>query len=158
MIISFELNGRTTEAEIAADACLMDTLRSLGCASVKCGCDTTNCGMCTVIVEDRPVLSCAYLSARVNGKKVTTLEGMQEEAEIFAGYMAAEGADQCGFCNPGFVVNVIALKRSLREKEGKDISTEEIREFLAGNICRCTGYASQERAITEYLRETVSKD
>lgn len=146
MKIEFELNGSMTEAEIRDDACLKDTLRELGCASVKCGCDTANCGMCTVLVDDRPMLSCAYLSARANGKKITTLEGLTDEAVRFAKCMAEEGADQCGFCNPGFVMNTIALLR-----ENPDPADDEIKAFLSGNLCRCSGYEGQLRGIRNYL-------
>jgi carbon-monoxide dehydrogenase small subunit len=146
MIVSLTLNGKKIAAETAADTPLLDFLRAQGCYSVKRGCETSNCGLCTVWLDGTPVLSCNTLAARANGKKVTTLEGLQEEAKEFAGFMADEGADQCGFCNPGFVMNVLAMVREL------DNPTEaEIREYLSGNLCRCTGYMSQLRAIKAYL-------
>ena len=118
-----------------------------GCYSVKCGCETTNCGLCTVWVDDVPMLSCALLAVRIDGRHVTTLEGLQDEAKEFAFYMGREGADQCGFCNPGFVMNVLAMVRKL------DAPTEEeIKEFLSGNLCRCTGYMSHMRAIKAYFK------
>ena len=126
---------------------LYDFLRSQGCSSVKCGCETTNCGLCTVWVDDVPMLSCALLAVRIDGRHVTTLEGLQDEAKEFAFYMGREGADQCGFCNPGFVMNVLAMVRKL------DAPTEEeIKEFLSGNLCRCTGYMSHMRAIKAYFK------
>jgi carbon-monoxide dehydrogenase small subunit len=126
---------------------LYDFLRSQGCYSVKCGCETTNCGLCTVWVDDVPMLSCALLAVRIDGRHVTTLEGLQDEAKEFAFYMGREGADQCGFCNPGFVMNVLAMVRKL------DAPTEEeIKEFLSGNLCRCTGYMSHMRAIKAYFK------
>ena len=147
MKLSFELNGRKIETEAQAGLLLLDLLRSLGCMSVKRGCETANCGLCTVLVEEKPVLSCAVPALRVQGKRVTTLEGLQKEAEAFAGFMADQGADQCGFCNPGFVMNVLAM-----EKELDNPTEEQIREYLAGNLCRCGGFMSQHRAISAYLK------
>ena len=92
--------------------------------------------------------SCAVLAARIDGKHVMTLEGLQDEAQEFARYMGQEGSDQCGFCNPGFVMNVLAMAREL-DNPGE----EEIKEYLAGNLCRCTGYVSHMRALKRYLTE-----
>lgn len=147
MNITYWLNGIKQSDEIEAGVMLLDFLRSKGCYSVKCGCETTNCGLCTVWIDEKPVLSCAVLAARIDGKRVTTLEGLQEEATEFAMYMGREGADQCGFCNPGFVMNVLAMAREL---EGP--TEEEIKEYLAGNLCRCTGYVGHMRAIRDYLQ------
>lgn len=146
MKLKFTLNGRSVSADVAPDAMLLDFLREQGCKSVKRGCETGNCGMCTVLMDGRPVLSCAIPALRAGGRSVVTLEGMQAEAEEFARFMAAQGADQCGFCNPGFVMNVMAMLREL-----PDPSEEEIRAYLAGNLCRCTGFASQHRAIAAYI-------
>lgn len=147
MNITYWLNGIKKSDEIEAGAMLLDFLRSKGCYSVKCGCETTNCGLCTVWIDEKPVLSCAVLAARIDGKRVTTLEGLQEEATEFAMYMGREGADQCGFCNPGFVMNVLAMARELEAP-----TEEEIKEYLAGNLCRCTGYVGHMRAIRDYLQ------
>ena len=84
MQITFTLNHKKVTAEIAADTVLLDLVRSLGCKSVKRGCETANCGLCTVFLDEKPVLSCSVLAARVNGCSVTTLEGLQEEAAEFA--------------------------------------------------------------------------
>lgn len=148
MEIQFILNGKKTTAEAADGTMLLSLLRSLGCYSVKCGCETTNCGLCTVWIDGVPSLSCSVLAARVEGKQVTTLEGLQEEAEEFAAFLAAEGAEQCGFCSPGFVMNVLAMVREL-----SDPTEEEIKEYLAGNLCRCTGYMGQLRAIKKYMSQ-----
>ncbi|WP_300624290.1 (2Fe-2S)-binding protein [uncultured Megasphaera sp.] len=147
MNITYWLNGIKQSDEIEAGTMLLDFLRSKGCYSVKCGCETTNCGLCTVWIDEKPVLSCAVLAARIDGKRVTTLEGLQEEATEFAMYMGREGADQCGFCNPGFVMNVLAMARELEAP-----TEEEIKEYLAGNLCRCTGYVGHMRAIRGYLQ------
>ena len=103
MQIHFTLNHKKTAAEIAPDTLLIDLVRSLGCKSVKRGCETANCGLCTVFLDEKPVLSCSVLAARVDGRSVTTLEGLQEEAAEFGAFIADQGAEQCGFCNPGFI-------------------------------------------------------
>ena len=146
MELNFTLNGKPVTAQIAPDTLLIDLVRSLGCASVKRGCDTANCGLCTLFLDDKPVLSCSLLAARVEGRTVTTLEGLQEEAAEFVGFIADQGADQCGFCNPGFVMNTIALLR-----ENPDPTDDEIRAFLAGDLCRCSGYEGQLRGIRAFL-------
>lgn len=146
MEIQFTLNGKIVSAEVAADTRLLDLLREKGCYSVKCGCETSNCGLCTVWLDGVPVLSCSVLAVRAEEHDVTTLEGLQKEAREFGAYLAAEGADQCGFCSPGLIMNVLAM-----EKELVDPTEEEVQEYLAGNLCRCTGYMAQKRAIDRYL-------
>lgn len=146
MDITLKLNGKIVTDHIAPDLVLLDFLRAHGCFSVKCGCDTSNCGLCTVFMDGKPVLSCSVLAVRANGHEIQTLEGLQEEASDFIGFIADQGADQCGFCNPGFVMNTIALLR-----ENPDPTDDEIRAFLAGNLCRCSGYDGQLRGIRNYL-------
>lgn len=148
MEVKFQLNGKPAAADIEPDCMLLDLLRDMGCYSVKGGCDTTNCGLCTVLVDGKPSLSCAMPAARAEGKEIVTLEGLQEEAEDFGRFLAKEGAEQCGYCSPGFIMNVIAMMREL-----KDPSIEEIKEYLAGNLCRCSGYEGQMRAIQSYMKE-----
>ena len=109
MQISLTLNGKKITEEIAADLLLIDFVRNHGCYSVKRGCETSNCGLCTVFLDEKPVLSCSVLAARSDGHKVDTLEGLQEEAEEFGSFIAGQGAEQCGFCNPGFIMNVLAM-------------------------------------------------
>ena len=146
MEINLNLNGRAVSASVRPDTLLLDFLRDQGCYSVKRGCETSNCGACTVLLDGRPVLSCSVLAARADGRTVQTLEGLQREAEAFVTYSADQGAEQCGFCNPGFVVNTIALLR-----ENPDPTDQEIRTFLVGNLCRCSGYEGQLRGIRAYL-------
>ena len=126
---------------------LIDFVRKHGCLSVKRGCDTSNCGLCTVFLDNKPVLSCSVLAMKANGKEVTTLEGLQEEAKDFGQFVAEQGAEQCGFCNPGFIMNTIALLR-----ENPNPTDEEIKEYLAGNLCRCSGYEGQLRGIKNFLK------
>lgn len=146
MKIKFRLNGKIVTDEVVADTPLLEYLRSKGCYSVKRGCETSNCGLCTVLMDGKPVLSCTTLAVRADGKEILTLEGLQKEAEEFGGFLADQGADQCGFCNPGFIMNVIAMTKEL-----EDPTEEEIKEYLAGNLCRCTGYQGHLRAIQAYL-------
>ena len=146
MEIKFWLNGKLIEDTIEPDTPLLEYVRSKGCLSVKRGCETSNCGLCTLWIDEKPVLSCTVLAVRANGKKVTTLEGLQDEAYEFGKFMAGEGVDQCGYCNPGFIMNVLAMARELKE-----FSDEDIKEYLVGNLCRCTGYMGQFRAVKKYL-------
>ena len=146
MEIKLNLNGRPVSALIQPDTLLIDLVRDLGCYSVKRGCETANCGLCTVLMDGKPILSCSTLAARADGHSIQTLEGLQEEAADFITFIADQGADQCGFCNPGFVMNTISLLR-----ENPDPSDDEIRAYLAGNLCRCSGYEGQLRGIRAYL-------
>ena len=146
MQIVCEINNTLYEERIDPDTTLIRFLRSLGFLSIKQGCDTSNCGLCTVWLDKRPVLSCSVLAARVHGRSITTIEGLESEAGEFARFMADQGADQCGFCSPGLVMTILAMVRDLDNP-----GPEEIRHYLAGNLCRCTGYASQMRAIQAYI-------
>ncbi len=146
MLINIFINGKKTEINCSADTMLLQVLRDAGYKSVKCGCDTTNCGLCTVWVDEKPMLSCSIPAVRMNNRHVTTLEGLQEEAAIIGSYLVDEGADQCGFCSPGLIMNIIAMKKEL-----KNPTEESIKHYLAGNLCRCSGYMSQMRAIKKYM-------
>lgn len=152
MNISLRLNDHEIQRTIDDGMLLIDFLRDNGCYSVKRGCETSNCGLCTVLLDGRPVLSCSTLAARADGKSVQTLEGLQEEAAEFGAFLADEGADQCGFCNPGFVMNVLAMTREL-----KNPTPQEAALYLAGNLCRCTGYMGQQRAVQKYLAQKGGK-
>ena len=152
MKIEFTLNGRKASAEVAADASLYEVLRELGMGSVKCGCETTSCGLCTVHLDGKAVLSCAVPAPRCAGREVVTLEGMQEEALMLGGYLADEGAEQCGFCSPGLMMNVFALA-----KENPRATDDQIDAYLEGNLCRCTGYMSQRRAVRRYLDKVAGE-
>lgn len=146
MLIKMNLNGKDIEALIEPDMLLIDFLRSQGCLSVKRGCDTSNCGLCTVFADEKPILSCSVLTARMAGHKIVTLEGMQQEAKCLAEFIADQGAEQCGFCNPGMMMNAIALL-----KENPHPTDEEILNYLAGNLCRCSGYEGQLRGMKTYI-------
>ena len=146
MQISMILNGKKITDEINPDLLLIDFVRNHGCYSVKRGCETSNCGLCTVFLDEKPVLSCSVLAARADGHAVQTLEGLQEEAKEFGMFLAREGGEQCGFCNPGMIMNAIALFR-----ENPAPTDDEIREYLAGNLCRCSGYEGQLRGIRAFI-------
>lgn len=146
MEITLTLNGKKLTRMVEADTVLLDFLRKEGCYSVKRGCDTTNCGLCTVFMDDKPVLSCGVLAARAAGHSIVTMEGMQQEAAQFGAFIADQGAEQCGFCNPGMIMNAIALLR-----ENSEPTEAEIKEFLAGNLCRCSGYEGQLRGIQNFI-------
>lgn len=146
MEVTLTLNGKRITRSVDADMALLDFVRNEGCYSVKRGCDTSNCGLCTVFLDDKPVLSCSVLVARADGHRVTTMEGLQKEAAEFGAFIADQGAEQCGFCNPGMIMNALALFR-----ENPEPSEEEIKEYLAGNLCRCSGYEGQLRGIQSFI-------
>ena len=146
MLITLNVNGKKIDIDVSYDEYLVDTLRRIGNLSVKRGCDTGCCGLCSIWIDDKPTLSCSTLSIRANKKNITTIEGLQKEANEFAKILVSEGAEQCGFCSPGFIMTVLAMKKEL------DNPTEEdIIHYLTGNLCRCTGYMGQLRAIKTYM-------
>jgi len=147
MKLHLKVNGEEKTWEVRADEFLAETLQSHGYVSVKTGCDAGSCGLCTVWLDGTPVLSCSLLSLKVEGRAITTLEGLQEEAKEFASFLVAQGADQCGFCSPGFVMLVLAMKRDLPSPP----SEEEMRRYLTGNLCRCSGYYGRLRAVRAFL-------
>lgn len=152
-MLTINLNGKKIVDDVAPDTLLIDFVRAHGCKSVKRGCETANCGLCTVFMDGTPILSCSMLVARADGHSITTLEGLQDEAAEFGAFIADQGAEQCGFCNPGFIMNALAL---FREKEYP--SEDEIKEYLAGNLCRCTGYEGQLRGIQAFLAWKKQKE
>ena len=153
MDVKIKLNGKLITDSVDQDMVLLDFCRKHNCFSVKRGCESGNCGLCTVLLDGKPVLSCSTPIGRADGRAVDTLEGLEEEAKQFTGFFAAQGADQCGFCNPGFIMNALALFR-----EKPDPNEEEIKEYLAGNLCRCSGYEGQLRGIQNFLAWKKSKE
>ncbi|WP_419741442.1 (2Fe-2S)-binding protein [Paraclostridium dentum] len=146
MLVELNVNGKKRKVDIEPEEYLVDSLRKLGNLSVKRGCDTGCCGLCSVWINKRPTLSCATLTVRALNKEITTIEGLEKEASEFAKILVNEGAEQCGFCSPGFIMTVIAMKEELSNP-----TEEEIIHYLTGNLCRCTGYMGQLRAIKSYL-------
>ncbi len=146
MQLETTINDLPVTLDFKAGEFLSETLRRYGYLSVKQGCDTGSCGLCTIWLNNRPVLSCSMLTARAGQQDITTIEGVREEAESFAKFMVAEGAEQCGFCAPGFAMTVLAMKRELQAP-----TETAIEHYLAGNLCRCSGYKGQMRAVQKFL-------
>jgi carbon-monoxide dehydrogenase small subunit len=137
MRIELAVNGDLYRREVAPDATLLDVLRDdLGLTGTKWGCKTGDCGACTVLVDGEPVTSCIQLARQVEGREIITIEGLDRDGlnDVQAAFVS-NGAAQCGFCTPGMILAVEALLRF-------DASPDEaaVREALAGNLCRCTGY------------------
>lgn len=148
MLVTFYLNDTRVSYDVRPDEYLAETLRSHGIKSVKIGCNETSCGSCTLLIENKPMMSCGVLTASIENKHVTTIEGIQEEAKKIAYHFAEEGADQCGYCNVGYALVVYALKREI-----KNPTDEQIKNYIVGNLCRCSGLQSQLNAIKAYLKE-----
>ena len=146
MKLKFYLNNTEVTWDVEPNEYLSQTLRRNGILSVRIGCDETVCGSCTVLVEDKPVLSCGVLALKVEGKHVTTVEGIQEEASRLADFVADEGGDQCSFCGVGLALTVHALR-----KEIKNPTDEQIIDYLKGSLCRCSGYQSHFLAVKKFL-------
>ena len=145
MIVEFTLNGRAATARITTPASLLEILRDeLGAPGSKNACEQGECGSCSVLLDDELVCSCLVMAADVAGSSVVTVEGVGEAGSLHPVQQAMfeAGAVQCGFCTPGFVVAAVQLF------EGNPSPTsEEIKEALAGNVCRCPGYGAILRAM-----------
>lgn len=151
--VSFKLNGKQVELETKPNKRLLDILREdFGLTGTKEGCSIGECGACTVIVNGRAVNSCLVLAGEVNDSEVITIEGIAQNGKLhplqenFLKY----GAVQCGFCTPGMILSAYAL---LKNKSNPD--EEEIKEAIAGNLCRCTGYKQIIEAIKQTTKENV---
>ncbi len=144
-IVTFMLNGDAREVGVRDNETLLETLRErLGLTGTKRGCDLGACGACTVLLDGRPVLSCLLPTFRVDGHDVTTIEGLGRSGELHPLQLAFHraGAVQCGFCTPGMILSAASLLE--RNPQPSDL---DIREALAGNLCRCTGYAKIVEAV-----------
>ena len=148
MLVNLYLNGEEKTFQVEPGDFLLDTLQKNNVVSVRRGCESTSCGVCTVLLEGKPVPSCSLLTVRLEGKHITTVEGIQSEAEKLAHYFGLEGADQCGFCNPAMALTVYAMKHEIKEP-----TLDKIKAYLIGNLCRCTGYQAQHIAILHYLED-----
>lgn len=146
MKINLTLNDEATELEIDPDAMLVDVLRARGLTGTKEGCAAGVCGACTVVVDDVPVSSCLYFAALCDGKDVLSIEGVaKRDPSVIAAFVEFEGM-QCGICTPGQVVAAYTLKR-----EHPGATEHEVREYMAGNLCRCTGYVTITDAVRAYV-------
>ncbi len=143
--VSVTVNGAARTAEIEARTLLVHFLReNLGLTGTHIGCDTTNCGACTVILDGKAVKSCTVLAVQVNGRNVTTVEGLEQDGKLHPiqeGFHEEHGL-QCGFCTPGMMLSALAFL-----KKNPNPSEDEIRHAIAGNLCRCTGYVNIVKSI-----------
>jgi carbon-monoxide dehydrogenase small subunit len=149
--LSLSVNGRPVEIVVQPQQTLLDVLRdTLGLMGTKEACGTGDCGACTVLVGGEPVCSCLLLAVEAEGQEVTTVEGLATDGELHPVQEAfiEHGALQCGFCTPGMLLSTVALL------DGNDRPSEdEIRDALAGNLCRCTGYDKIVRAVQAAAEE-----
>ena len=149
--VKLEINGRGHELALEPRVTLLDALREhLGLTGTKKGCDQGQCGACTVHVDGARVLSCLTLAAQVEGRAVTTIEGLSEpgsELHPVQRAFLAEDAFQCGYCTPGQIMSAVACIR-----EGHAGSDGEIREYMSGNLCRCGAYPHIVAAVREAAR------
>jgi carbon-monoxide dehydrogenase small subunit len=145
MNVTFEINGAEKSVDVEARTLVVDLIRTkLGMTGTHIGCDTSNCGACTVLLDGRSVKSCTLLAPMLEGKKVTTVEGLAKGGKldsIQAGFHAEHGL-QCGFCTPGMML----VGKALIEANPHP-TEDEIRWGISGNICRCTGYMNIVKAI-----------
>lgn len=146
MKISLNVNNKDYDLNIDPDENLLDTLRDIGIYSVRKGCDTGVCGVCTVLLDEKPILSCSYLSARADGHKIITVEGLGKAADEIVDLIVSEGADQCGYCGPALVLTSYQMKKDM-----KNPTIKKMNHYLSGNLCRCTGYEGQLRGIKKYM-------
>jgi carbon-monoxide dehydrogenase small subunit len=143
--ISLNVNGKDYPLEVKPNEILLNVLRDrLALMGTKYGCGIGECGACTVLLDGKAVLSCQTLAFTAAGKRITTIEGLERDGELDPLQQAFidEGAVQCGYCTPGMILSAKAL---LDAKP--DPSTEEIKQAIRGNLCRCTGYTNIVRAI-----------
>ncbi len=145
IMVSLRVNGAVHQLALRPAATLLDALREeLQLTGSHRGCDMGTCGCCTVLLDGKPILSCLTLAAEVEGREITTIEGLHEAEKLHPVQEAflSSGGSQCGFCTPGFIMTSVALLR-----ENDDPSEEEIREAISGNMCRCTGYVKIVDAV-----------
>lgn len=148
MKIELTVNGKAQQWDVAPDAFLADCLREHGYLSVKIGCEDGACGVCTVILDGKPILSCEYLAVRAAGKTILTVEGLGQEAEKIAQALVLRGAEGCGYCAPAYVVLAYAAKQELPPNP----TYAQVQAYLEGNLCRCTGYSARVESLLDYLQ------
>ena len=151
-VIHCTINGKEEEIPIDVRESLADMLRNrLGLTSVKKGCEVGECGACTVLVNDEAIDSCIYLALWANGKKIITVEGLQNHTSLLTPIQQAfvdEAAIQCGFCTPGLIITAVEIVGS-----GKHYSRDELRKLISGHLCRCTGYHNILNAMERIVEE-----
>jgi xanthine dehydrogenase iron-sulfur-binding subunit len=148
--ISFQINGKSVSLTVDSRSSLSETLREEGYMSVKEGCGVGECGACTVLIDGQPYNGCITLAIWADGCSVRTAEGEIKDnqlSDVQQAYLE-EGAVQCGFCTPGFVMASTAF---VENHKGESVSREQIRREHAGNLCRCTGYDSIVNAVEKCM-------
>jgi carbon-monoxide dehydrogenase small subunit len=153
--LSMTVNGVEREADVEPRTLLVDFIRDgLGLTGTKIGCDTSQCGACTIHLDGSAVKACTVLAVQADGSSITTIEGVAENGTLHAVQQAfwENHGLQCGFCTPGMIMNAIDL---IRQADG-ELSDEEIRRGLEGNLCRCTGYETIVRAIRAAASDPVA--
>lgn len=152
-VIECNVNGKDETIAIDIRESLADMLRNrLGLTSVKKGCEVGECGACTVLVDHEAIDSCIYLASWVAGKKIITVEGLQQNESLLSPIQQAfvdEAAIQCGFCTPGLIITAVEIVGS-----GKRYNREELRKLISGHLCRCTGYHNILNALERIVNET----
>ena len=153
MKLNLTVNGDKKEFDVEPNEMLLDVLRRYGYKSVKRGCDTADCGTCTVLKDGKAILSCSTFAASVEGAHIITLESMGQHGDLheIQQVFADESAFQCGFCAPGMILSTKEFMDEIQNRQNKLISESEIKERLNGNLCRCTGYESQLRALKKLV-------
>ena len=149
--VHFNLNGKDVERTVDVRASLTDMLRNdFRMTSVKKGCEVGECGACNVLIDGEAYNSCIYLAVWAEGKNIRTLEGLEKNGELTRIQEAfiEEGAVQCGFCTPGFIMSATVLL-----EQGKELTREEIKKKMSGNLCRCTGYQNIVNAVEKVMHE-----
>ena len=152
MYLSINVNGKDYKLKVSTTKRLLDLLREdLKLTGTKEGCAVGECGACTVIMDGKAVNSCLVLASQANGSEILTVEGLEEDGELsrLQKNFLESGAVQCGFCTPGMLMSAKALLMN-----NPDPSVEEIKEAIAGNLCRCTGYKQIVEAIDKTAKES----
>lgn len=147
MLVKFKLNGKEVEVEARPNEILLDTLRlKLNVRSVKRGCEKGECGACTILLNGDPVVSCLILTPQIEGAEVLTVEGLENDQRFreLADNFVSEGAIQCGYCAPGFLLTAYAAL-----SKGRIKSVDDVIKHLEGNLCRCTGYTKIIEAVAK---------
>jgi carbon-monoxide dehydrogenase small subunit len=152
---SFKVNGNSVELELEPRRLLVSVLRDdLGLTGTHHGCDTTNCGACTVLVDGKAIKSCTMLGVQANGKEILTIEGLAKQGQLHPiqqAFIEKQGL-QCGFSTPGMIMTTCWMLN-----QNRNLNDEEIKRMLHGNLCRCTGYYGIVESV-KYARELMQKE
>ncbi len=149
ILVTLAVNDNNYTKAICPRTTLLNFLREeIGLTGSKKGCDAGECGCCSVLIDGKPILSCITLAAEMQGRKITTIEGIgtKESPHPLQTAMVEEGAIQCGFCTPAMVINGVNLLENTKKLK-KEVKRKEIKECISGTICRCTGYTKIEKAF-----------